>query len=127
MPIHFLNVDLEIESHDPLNTIVEAFGEDVINLYCGEAHNHQLATFEIAKSSCVGDADTLIGYFCILIDCLEGDAKTLWDNAFRKEFNIGYESDLEPESYESNLRPSTITRIADVGASIRITIYPPGN
>ncbi len=122
--MEFLNVDLEIESHKKLQPIVTAFGDDVHILYCGEAHKHQLATFE-ASGICTDEADSLINFFCVLVEGLDDEAVSIWNSAFRKEFNIGYQSGLEPSHFESNIRNSTLKRIADLGASIKITIYPP--
>ncbi len=124
MNIDFINVDLEIEGHDSFEPLVNAFGDNVVNLYCGEAHSHQLATFEI-EGALVGDPDSLISYFCMLIEAFDKKEKALWNKAFRKVFNIGYGSGLEPRSYESNLRAETIAQVAKIGASIQITIYPP--
>ena len=123
MKIHFLNVDLEIASHHDLQPIVEAFGEDAFNLYCGQVHNHYLATFE--ASNLEADADSIIAYFCSLIQAFDKETKGYWNAAFTKVFDIGYESGLEPRSYSSEIRVETIKQVADLGASLRVTIYPP--
>lgn len=125
MKIHFLNVDLEIESHHDLQPIVKDFGDDVRNLYCGEACGHYLATFEVKNGAAAADADAVIARFCRLIQSLDRDAKELWDSAFTKVFDIGYASGLEPRSYASELRTDTIEQVASVGAALRVTIYPP--
>jgi hypothetical protein len=125
MKTHFLNVDLEIESHHDLQPIVEDFGDDVFNLYCGEAQGHYLATFELHVSSGT-DPDSIIYSFCELIESFGTEAKKLWESAFTKVFDIGYESGSEPISYSSEIRVGTIERVALLGASIRVTIYPSG-
>ena len=123
MKIHFINVDLEIESRDSLQSIADSFGQDVSVLGCGKWGNHYQAAFEVAGS--FGDPDSMINYFCMLVESLDKNERLSWNNAFLKEFNIGYESGAEPRSYESSLRSETISRIHSVGASIKITIYPP--
>ena len=123
MEIAFINVDLEIEAHESLKPIADYFGEDVSVLGCGKWGEHYQAAFEIAGG--IGDAESIIGYFCTLIESLGEDETRIWAGAFRKEFNIGYESGLEPRSYESVIRSETISRISGVGASVKITIYPP--
>lgn len=125
MKIHFLNVDLEIESDRNLQPIVDSFGNDAVNLYCGQARGHYLATFEVANVAT--DADSIISYFCMLVKALDKEAKELWDNALTKVFDIGYESVLEARSYSysSEIRAETIEIVAALGASLRITIYPP--
>lgn len=124
MKTYFLNVDLEIESHQNLQPIVEAFGDDVRNLYCGQAQGHYLATFELPGVSGT-DPDSIIYSFCRLIESLDNEAKKLWDSAFTKVFDIGYEGGLEPSSYSSEIRAGTIKKVALLGASLRVTIYPP--
>jgi len=123
LEIAFLNVDLEIESHESLQPIADHFGEDVSVLGCGKWGEHYHAAFETAGG--IGDPDSLISFFCTLIEAFDTNERNLWENAFRREFNIGYTSGLEPRSFESDIRAATIARVCKVGASIKITIYPP--
>lgn len=123
MRTHFLNVDLEIESHHNLQPVVEDFGDDVHNLYCGEAQGHYLASFELRGASGT-DPDSIIYSFCTLIESFDNEAKRLWESAFTKVFDIGYEAGSEPISYSSEIRVGTIERVALLGASVRVTIYP---
>ena len=122
MVIRYLNVDLEIENHQDLQPLVYAFGEDVIMMYCGLGHSHFMASVE---ASITADANTIIDHLCDLVDNLQGYPKELWNSSFRKVFDIGYESGLEPRSYASEIDALTISRVAKIGASIRITINPP--
>jgi len=120
--IQHLNTDLELVSPKDLTPIVEAFGEDVVNLYNGEARGHFLATFEIAGS--VASPDSKIRYFCTLAESLDGEEKSLWDGCFSKLFDIGYEGGTSHKSYADEIRPSTLNRVSALGAGIRITVYP---
>ncbi len=123
MKIHFINVDLEIESHESLQSIADSFGQDVSVLGCGKWGNHYQAAFEAVGT--FGDPDSMINFLCMLVESLDEKERSTWNGAFLKVFNIGYESGLEPRSYESTLRSDTISRIHAIGASIKITIYPP--
>ena len=123
MSIEFLNVDLDIDSHKDLRPLVDFLGKEVLDLYCGPAMGHQRATLEIATDR--SDPDTLIQRFCLLIQSLEGDELDLWDSAFSKVFDIGYSSGLEPSNYRSEIRADTISEVAKIGGSLRISIYPP--
>ena len=123
MKIHFLNVDLEIKSYHDLRPIVNSFGDDVFNLYCGQVDEEYIATFEVSNIG--NDADSIISDFCTLVKALDKQAKELWDTAFMKVFDVGYESGLEPISYSSEIRAETIDQVAALGASLRVTIYPP--
>jgi hypothetical protein len=121
--VRFINVDLEVCGRDDLQWLVDEFGGDAINLHCGRVQGQFLAVFE--SSSPHGDPNSLIGYFCHLVDNLPTEARAAWDGLFSKVFDIGYDAGVGPKSYESDLRPETITAIAKVGASLRVTIYPP--
>ena len=61
------------------------------------------------------------------MEALDDESKKLWDTAFVKVFDIGYESGLGQNSYTSELRAETIQEVAALGASLRVTIYPPDN
>ena len=122
MDIDYLNTDLELESSKDLTPIVKAFGEDVVNLYNGEARGHYLATFEIAGSA--DSPDSVIEYFCMLAESLTEQEKSLWDSCFSKVFHIGYEGGTGHKSYTDEVRANTLERVAALGAGIRITVYP---
>jgi hypothetical protein len=110
--VRYLNVDLEIESKSDLSKIVEEFGDDVSVLYCGEMRGYQHASFEISAN--IADADETINHFCLLVEGLPKDARE----------DVGFESGTSPQNFRSEIRASTVQRVAAIGASIIITIYP---
>lgn len=123
MSIQFLTVDLEIESYDELQPLALAFGEEALELYCGPVKSHFRAVFEVAGD--LRDPDSLIQRFCFLVESLDRAALGLWKRAFSRVFDIGYESGSDHTSFVSDIRPDTIEEVAKIGASIRVTIYPP--
>ena len=124
MLIKYLNTDLDIESKSDISPIVEEFGEDVIVLHHGERKGYQHASFEISGSSFDADADGVISSFCTLVEELPKEVREIWDGCVLRVFDIGYESGSSPQNLRSEIRPSTILRVAKIGASIAITIYP---
>ena len=122
MHIDFLNTDLEIESKDDLSRIVEEFGEDVSVLHHGEIRGYQHASFEIAAAA--RSADEVINYFCALVEALPEDARADWQNCCSRVFDIGFVSGTSPQNYRSEIRSATMQRVAALGASLAITIYP---
>ena len=120
--VRFLNVDLEVCSRVDLQGLVDELGEDVVNFHCGQVHGHFLATFEATVAH--GDPNSLIGYFCTLVENLPADARRVWDEAFSKVFDVGYEGGSGPKSYQSELRPETIAAVARIGGGLRVTVYP---
>ena len=121
MHVRYLNVDLEIESKSDLSKIVEEFGEDVIVLYCGERRGYQHASFESPNHA---DADETINHFCLLVEELPTEARAIWDGCCSRVMDVGYESGISPQNFRSEIRASTVQRVAAIGASIVITIYP---
>ena len=123
MDIKFLNVDLELESKQDISVIIQEFGEDVFVLYQGIARSYHQGRLEIADNS-YNNADDIINEFCFLVEALPKDIRQIWDNCCLREFNIGYESGMTPISFRSDIKSTTIQRIANIGASLVITIYP---
>ena len=79
--------------------------------------------------------------FCNEIENLKQHPRAIWDGAYRKTFNRGYEIDAvkghrrdhgEPAAggmSACELKPETVGRIAKLGASVLLSIYaapPPG-
>jgi len=120
--VRYLNVDLLVKSRIDLTPIVNEFGEDVLVLTNGKAGDFYHAYFEIAGSHAGPNED--IGYFCSLIESLDQNERELWDNSISKIFDVGFESGEAPQSYSADIRPETIKRMSQCGASIRITVYP---
>lgn len=124
MEIGFLNVDLEIEGSENLQLIVDDFGEDVSVLFNGKnGSDFNLASFEIPLGI-DRDADGIISTFCLLIENLSPEAKSIWDKCHSKKFDAGFESGDFPRSYQTEIRADTIERVSNIGASIVVTIYP---
>jgi hypothetical protein len=122
MEIRYLNTDLEIESKSDLSKVVAEFGEDVLVLQHGEMRGYQHASFEIGGTSM--DADAIINSFCTLVEGLPREVREIWDGCCSRVFDVGYESGASPQNFRSEIRASTIQRVANIGASVAITIYP---
>lgn len=126
--IEFLNVDLEIESSESLKPIIDSFGEEVSVLFDGETScGFTLASFEIRGLTFNRDADEIISNFCNLIENFSSNVKSIWDKCHSKKFDIGFESGNFPRSYKMEIRADTIERVAKLGVSIIVTIYPKKN
>ena len=127
MENNFLNVDLEIESTEDLQGIINDLGDDVSVLHQGEnASGFHVASFELKDLVFERDADAVIATFCNLIENLSLESKSIWEKCHSKRFDAGFESVGATQSYQTELRSDTITKVAGLGASIVITIYPNG-
>jgi hypothetical protein len=124
MDIRYLNTDLVIESKSDLSRIVQEFGDDVIVLHHGEMRGYHLASFEVDSGGTSTGADEIINFFCLLVEQLPKEVREIWDGCCSRVLDIGYESGMSPLNFRSEIRAPTIQRVAAIGASIVITIYP---
>lgn len=58
------------------------------------------------------------------IEALSVPARELWDRCSKREFNIGYDCGDEPWSFNQGISNHVLRRMAECGASFRITLYP---
>jgi hypothetical protein len=58
------------------------------------------------------------------VESLEESCRPLWTECRLKEFNIGYDCGHEPWAFNHGLTNQTLLRMAQAGASLRITLYP---
>jgi len=119
----FLNVDLDLWSRTPLEPLVQALGSSVVELFVGHDGRRHAAHLEWARSSL--KPDVLIQRFVAAIERLPRPARRLWNQARRREFNIGIQAALQPHGFELRLEPATVQAVARVGASIGVTVYAP--
>jgi hypothetical protein len=48
----------------------------------------------------------------------------IWDGCVSRVFDIRYESGSLPQNFRSEIRAFNIQRVAEIGASVVITVYP---
>ncbi len=130
--IQFLNVDLDIQSRHPLTSLLRALGDDVLVLHQTPAHGLYSASLEAAEctgDACTGDAETTVNTLCDILEQLPEEARESWRTCCTRVFNIGYASGQTPgtHTFQSPLCPQTVARVAQLGAGITITIYPPAD
>jgi hypothetical protein len=117
----FLNVDLDIRSISPLDSLVKALGPSVLALYVGQERRRHVAHLETAIQS--ANPDRLIRRFVALVRRLPRPERRLWDRAHLREFNVGIQAAAYPASYELHLDPATVRAAASVNAAIGVTVY----
>ena len=59
------------------------------------------------------------------IEALDPHFRALWSACTSREFNIGYECGDAPWAFNHELTAATLARVAALGVSLRITLYPP--
>jgi len=118
----YLNVDLDIESKSPLKSLEKELGDGVVVMYSGRIKNRHCLFLETAKHH--KNPDTTIHELCRLIEGLSPGARRLWDEAVRREFDIGYETRFSlRHANRFTVRPSTLRRVAKLSAGLSVTVY----
>ena len=125
MAARFVSAQLEIESPRPLGYVLEAFsGEEIVSFDYRESKRGFSVAFEHIGAGASTDPDAQIDMLCNVIENLNEHPRATWDGAYRKTFNLGYEIDSTESCFRSELKPQTVDRIAKLGASVLVSIYP---
>jgi hypothetical protein len=122
--IHYLNTDLDlIAKRDPTSLAKALAGRGVpaLSLY-QEEDGRWRARFE--TDGVFPNPDANIAALLTAIEGLSPQALSAWSSCTVREFNIGYDCGDEPWAFNNSITTETLARIAAVGASLRITIYP---
>ena len=123
--IQYLNTDLELVSATdltPLATALEAQGLMILNQ--GKYDDSYYVDFETDDG--YPDPETNIAAMVTVIEALAPELQSLWQGCSSRRFDIGYRVPAEAgDRFHQELSAGLLSRLAAVGASVRITIYPP--
>lgn len=128
---HFLNVDLDIESATDLTGLAAELEKGAVILHAGSTGRGKnmlsVVRLESLDLGAVHGPDAVIHDLCGVIEALSPAGRALWYSATVRQFDVGY--DAQPTSGHPAarfvLRPDTIGRIARLGATLAVTVYPP--
>ena len=123
-PTHYVNVDLDILSSVPLDTLVQAMGEETFVLYVGGERRKYEAHLELASSHDMSADQTIIA-LTRLIQRLPRRHRKVWDSAKSRAFNVGIGAGLEPHGFELLLQRRTLEAICAVDGALVVTVYAP--
>jgi Protein of unknown function (DUF2442) len=120
----FINVDLDLKSSAPLSPLLNAWSDRVGRLYAPDkdGRKHWLRLYLTTQHP---NPEKGILEFCRLVRRLRGPARTAWQKASSREFDIGIQAGLEPHAAEWVLSRKVINAVHDVGAHVRLTVYSP--
>lgn len=125
----YIQVDLDLHAIFPLQELVAAFGDKVCVLHCGEGvkrpgrrSSSYVAVLELNLEN--RPLNETLRRFCTLIESLPADAAALWKKVRHREFDIGFDSGAKRPAFNVAIAPEIVARIAKLGATIAITIYP---
>lgn len=122
--IGYLNTDLDLACRDELTELAKAFevaGVSPLHVTKGEV-SVWYATFETDEQHT--EPESNISQMLTIIESLAEPLRSIWTRCTQREFNIGYDCGADPWAFNQGLSTELIRRIANAGASIRITLYP---
>ena len=122
--IQFLNTDLVLTSAEDLTALassLDAAGLFPLQVALGD-DGFWYAAFE--TSADYDEPDTNIAAMLTCVETLAPELKLVWSRCTLREFNIGYDCGKEPWAFNQGLSTEVLRRMAEVGATLRITLYP---
>jgi len=122
--ISYLNTDLDIESPKDLTALAALLdSKDIFPLHVERSDDGSWhARFETQQQ--YAEAEHNITAMIAVIESLRGPHRTAWLSCKKRQFNIGYDCGKKPWAFEQGLSAKLLGRIAKIGASLRITLYP---
>jgi uncharacterized protein DUF6968 len=115
----FVNVDLDIDSAVDPAPLVRALEPFAYSLERPVGR----ASFELNVPVAPTSPEPLIREFIRLVGNMSLEARALWDGASRRVFDVGFQSLRQPFSETHPLSVDTLTKVAEVGAEIAVTVY----
>lgn len=128
---HFLNVDLDIESATDLTGLAAELEKGTVILHMGSTGpgKNLLSMVRLESLDCdtAHGPDAVIHDLCGVIEALSPAGRALWYSAKVRQFDVGYDAQPTPghPAVRFILRPDTIGRVARLGATLAVTVYPP--
>jgi hypothetical protein len=124
--IRYVNTDLDLTAPHDLGALAAALDADgVFPLHVTHGDDGLwYATFEHQHEH--PEPEQSIAAMLCAIESLPTSLRPLWDGCTRRDFNIGYECGDKPWAFNQGLSAALLGRVAAVGASLRVTLYPDG-
>ncbi len=122
----YINTDLELVAPINLTPLANYFDLHASLLYCNKWDDGQWCVFvEEKESGCIlnGDLNRDITGLLDVIDQFDDHLESLWNSCTKKEFNIGIDCG-ETQSYNVGIHKENIQRLAKLGCTISVTVYP---
>lgn len=124
MEIHYRNTDLDLVAAVNLSSLAQVFesqGMLLLHIMQNEAGQWS-ATFETDQQ--YDDPEANIAAMLSIIESLDEAEQKIWKNLVFCEFHLGYDCGGEPQNFNQGLSNELLHRVALIGASLRITLYP---
>ena len=117
----FLNIDLDLQSSQPLTALIQELGEKVVVLR--DDTEDGVYYFSCELSLCTADPSTLLWDYVALIKGLSPAAQAEWQQCHHRVLDLGYSSGAEPSYLQTHLAAELLQAIITAGASLALTFY----
>ena len=122
--ICYLNTDLDLASTDDLNELARPLttaGLFALHVSQGDDGIWR-ATFETERQ--YSEPEQNIAAMLSAAESLADAPRSAWTKCKQREFNIGYDCGSGPWAFNHGLSSELLGRMAALGTSLRITLYP---
>ncbi|MEP6669253.1 MAG: hypothetical protein ABJF10_08880 [Chthoniobacter sp.] len=120
----YLNTDLDLVAGQSLEALAAVFeARGVFPLHVDQREDGKwYSTLETYEQ--FTEPEPNIAAFLAVIEALDSRSRELWSACLSRELNIGYECGDEPRGFNHELTVATLGRMATLGISLRVTLYP---
>ena len=94
-------------------------------LHVGRWGRRHGARLEVGGSGHRADANRLIRRLVALVKTLPDSTRILWNQAHRREFNVGIEEAVRSPRFEWRIDPKVLEAVQSVDGRLVVTIYAP--
>jgi len=119
----FLNVDVDLQSATDLSPFIQALGKRIVCTHSGRSGRRYWVRFVLSRQP--KSPNDAIRALARLVDSLPPGHRRHWSRATHREFDIGVEGRGDQHTVESVLDLETLKCVTRLGASLRLTAYPP--
>lgn len=122
--IHYLNTDLDLVAEHDLAALATALdSRGVFPLHVTQGDNRMWYARLETEEQYTQPEPNIIALLSV-IESLDDRTLELLSACTSREFNIGYDCGDEPWAFNNQLTSETLARMAALGISLRITLYP---
>ena len=120
----YLNTDLDLVSPDDLTVPAAAF--ELLGLFAlhdaRRDDRRWYASFETREQH--GDPESSIAIMIAAVESLAEPHRSMWRACASRALNIGYDCGSAPWAFTQGLSAPLLGRMAAIGASLHVTLYP---
>lgn len=114
MEIRFLNVDLEIESHEDLQILVDELQKNCsVSIHDKNLNGNNFAVFSHHSAFESFEVNKIICLFCNEIEKLPPKARTIWNQCLKRKFDAGFESGKVPRDFQVDIQNDVLKRVSN--------------